>query len=166
MHAPRSLGAFGITMVLGLFGASGVFRACAPPPPPVSAPVGVTTECVALINSYRSAHGVAGVTADKRITTAAEAHSTDQAQRNKMTHTGANGSNAGQRLNVMGYSWKTWGENVAAGQPNCSNVMTAWMNSAGHRANILNPAFAHVGIGAVKSSNGTMYWTLDFAAPR
>ena len=166
MHAPRSLGAFGITMVLGLFGASGMFRACAPPPPPVSAPISVTTECIALVNSYRSSAGVAAVTVDKRITIAAESHSTDQAQHNKMTHTGSDGTNAGQRLNILGYGWRTWGENVAAGQPNCSNVMSAWMNSSGHRANILNPAFVHVGVAAVKAANGTIYWTLDFAAPR
>ena len=100
MHAPRSLGAFGITLVLGLFGASSAFRACAPPPPPVSAPISVTTECLSLVNSYRSKAGVAPVSADKKITTAAEAHSVDQAQRNKMTHTGSGGTNAASNLRV------------------------------------------------------------------
>lgn len=166
MHAPRSFGAYGITLVLGLFGATGAFRACAPPPPAVSAPISVSTECTALVNGHRAAAGLAPVTVDNRIKVAAEAHSTDQAQRNKMTHTGAGGTSAGQRLNTLGYSWSTWAENVAAGQPNCTSVVNAWMNSSGHRKNILNPSMQHIGVGAVKATNGTTYWTMDLAAPR
>ncbi len=166
MRAPRSLGAYGVTAVLGLFGATGLVQRCAPPPPPVSAPVNVSTDCTALINTHRSAAGLAPLTVDTRITTAAEAHSIDQAQRGKMSHTGKDGSNAGQRLSRLGYSWSTWSENVAAGQLDCSSVVGAWMNSSGHRKNILNPSMQHIGIGAVKSFNGAIYWTLDLAAPR
>lgn len=166
MRAPRSLGAYGVTAVLGLFGATGLVQRCAPAPPAVSAPISVSTDCTALVNSHRSAAGLAPVTFDKRVTTAAEAHSVEQAQRNKMTHTGADGSNAGQRISRLGYSWSTWAENVAAGQPNCTSVVAAWMNSSGHRKNILNPSMVHIGVGAVKATNGTIYWTMDLAAPR
>lgn len=166
MQASRSLGAYGVTLVLGLFGATGLVRGCAPPPPPTSAAINVTTDCAARINTARSNAGLAPVKVDSRITLAAEAHSTEQAQRKLMTHTGTNGSNAGQRLNVLGYAWRTWGENVAAGQGDCASVVSAWMNSAPHRANILNPAMKDMGIGAVATMAGTIYWTLDLAAPK
>lgn len=165
MKYPR-IGAYGITLALGLLGGGNFLRACAPPPPAVSAPINVSQDCTALANNARAAKGLAPLTIDSRMTTAAEAHSIEQAQRQKMTHTGRNGSNAGQRLTVLGYSWSTWGENVAAGQADCASVMSAWMNSSGHRANILNPAFVNIGMGAVKGPNGVIYWTMDLAKPR
>jgi uncharacterized protein YkwD len=56
----------------------------------------------------------------------------------------------------------TAGENIAAGQTSPDQVMTSWMNSSGHRANILNSSFGHIGVGIVKNSAGTIYWTQDF----
>jgi uncharacterized protein YkwD len=164
MHAPRSLGAFGFTMALSLFGVSGLVTKCAPPS--VSAPIDISTECNNLVNVQRSAAGLAPLTIVGFLNSAAEQHSTDQAKRRKMTHTGSNGSNAGQRMTANGYRWSTWGENVAAGQPDCTSVIGAWMNSEGHRANILNPAMTDIGIGAVAATDGTIYWTMELAAPR
>jgi uncharacterized protein YkwD len=57
------------------------------------------------------------------------------------------------------------GENVAwTSGFTTAQVVTLWMNSSGHRANILNPAFAHIGVGRATSSRGTIYWTQDFGA--
>lgn len=165
MKYPR-VGAYGVTLALGLFGSGSMLRACAPPPPAVSAPISVSQECTQLTNNARTAAGLAPLTIDSRMTTAAEAHSIEQAQRKKMTHTGRNGSNAGQRLTVLGYSWSTWAENVAAGQSDCASVVAAWLASPGHRANILNPALVNIGMGAVKGPNGVIYWTMDLAKPR
>jgi uncharacterized protein YkwD len=165
MKHPR-IGAYGITLALGLFGSGPLLKACTPAPPAVSAPIAVSQDCTTLANNARAAAGLAPLTIDSRLTVAAEAHSTEQATRQKMTHTGKNGSNAGQRMKAQGYSWSTWGENVAAGQADCASVMSAWMNSSGHRANILNPAFVHIGMGAVKGTNGVIYWTMDLAKPR
>jgi len=165
MQVRRSIVAYGITMALGLTGAGSFFRACAPPPPPASAPISVAAECTKLVNNARAAAGIAPVTLDSRLNTAASLHSTDQAQRQKMTHTGANGSNAGQRIISQSYWWSTWGENVAAGQSDCATVVKAWMGSSGHRANILNRSMVHIGMGAVKGANGVIYWTMDLAAP-
>ena len=81
-----------------------------------------------------------------------------------MTHDGADGSSAGDRISAQGFSWSLWGENVAAGQPDCASVVGAWMGSDGHRANILNPALTSIGVGAVTGANGVVYWTMDFAA--
>lgn len=165
MKYPR-LGAYGVTLTLGLFGGGPLLRACAPPPPAVSAPINVSQDCTQLANNARAAAGLAPLTVDSRMTSAAEAHSIEQAQRKKMTHTGRNGSNAGQRITKLGYSWSTWAENVAAGQGDCASVMSAWMNSPGHRANILNPVMVNIGMGAVKGTNGVIYWTMDLAKPR
>ena len=166
MHSPRSFGAFGVTMVLGLFGVSGLVQRCAPPSPPVSAPSDISTQCNELVNVARAGAGLAPLTIVGSLNSAAEQHSTDQATRRKMTHTGSDGSDAGQRMTRNGYSWSTWGENVAAGQSDCPSVIGAWLNSPAHRANILNPAMVDIGIGAVAASDGTIYWTMDLAAPR
>ncbi len=171
MKYPR-LGAYGVSMALGVFGLGPVVRSCAPPPPPpavsaaVSAAINVSVDCLALANNARTAAGLAPLTIDSRITAAAEAHSAEQATRKQMTHTGLNGSNAGKRMTAQGYRWSMWGENVAAGQPDCAAVVGAWMNSSGHRANILNPGFVHVGIGAVRGTDDVIYWTMDLAAPQ
>ena len=164
MHAPRSLGAYGLTLVLGLFGGGGLIQKCAPPS--VSAPIDISFQCTDLVNAARASAGVAPVAVSGFMNSAAEKHSTEQAKRQKMTHTGSNGSNAGQRVSREGYSWSIWAENVAAGQPDCASVVGAWMNSEGHRINILNPAMTEVGIGAVTGTNGVIYWTMDMAAPR
>lgn len=122
--------------------------------------------CVDLANAQRVAIGRAPLTLDLRLTRAANAHSADQAARLLMTHTGANGSNAGQRMTNAGFTWSSWGENVARGQRDCASVVDAWMNSSGHRANILSASFTHIGMGAVRGSNGSIYWTMDLGAPR
>jgi uncharacterized protein YkwD len=163
MHAPRSFGAFGVTLVLGLFGVSGLVQRCAPPS--VSAPIDISFQCNDLVNDARTQAGLPTVHINGQLNLAAEGHSTDQAKRQTMTHTGSNGSNAGTRISRQGFRWSTWGENIAAGQPDCPSVVGAWMNSSGHRANILNPAMTEIGIGAVAATNGTIYWTMDLAAP-
>ena len=78
-----------------------------------------------------------------------------------MSHTGAGGSNPGDRITAVGYNWRTYGENVAMGYSTAAAVMRGWMNSSGHRANILNCSFAEIGIGVANGSRG-MFWTQDF----
>ncbi|MFE7870338.1 CAP domain-containing protein [Micromonospora humida] len=123
-----------------------------------------TQQVVDLVNAERAKAGCAAVTVDAKLTLAAQQHSQDQADHKTMTHTGSDGSNAGQRLDRAGYAWRTYGENVAWNQQTPAAVMDAWMNSPGHRANILNCAFTEIGVG-VANGNGP-YWTQDFAAPR
>ncbi|MEU7619752.1 CAP domain-containing protein [Micromonospora rifamycinica] len=123
-----------------------------------------TQQVVDLVNAERAKAGCAAVTVDEKLTLAAQRHSQDQADHKTMTHTGSDGSDAGQRLDRAGYSWRTYGENVAWNQQTPAAVMDAWMNSSGHRANILNCAFTEIGVG-VANGNGP-YWTQDFAAPR
>lgn len=82
-----------------------------------------------------------------------------------MSHTGPDGSTMTSRVEAAGYSWSNLGENIARGQADPDAVMNAWMNSPGHRANILNCAFKEIGIGVHKGDGGP-WWTQDFGASR
>ncbi|MGV9211738.1 CAP domain-containing protein [Micromonospora sp. RB23] len=121
-------------------------------------------EVVDLVNAERAKAGCKALSIDDKLMTAAQRHSQDQADHSKMSHTGSDGSDTGVRLDRVGYAWRTYGENVAWNQKTPAAVMDAWMNSSGHRANILNCAFTEIGVG-IASSNGP-YWTQVFAAPR
>lgn len=160
----QRLGAFGMTAALTLFGAAGLMQ-CAPAPSTTttSASMSVSSQVVALVNQQRASRGLGPLSISPTLSTAAEAHSRDQAQRSTMSHTGATGSNVYQRITTAGYWPSAWGENVAAGQPSATDVMNAWMASSGHRANILSSNFSEIGVAAVASANGTLYWTMDLA---
>ncbi|MFD6564935.1 CAP domain-containing protein [Micromonospora profundi] len=121
-------------------------------------------EVVDLVNAERAKAGCKALSIDDKLMTAAQRHSQDQADHKNMSHTGSDGSNPGVRLDRVGYAWRTYGENVAWNQQSPASVMNAWMNSTGHRKNILNCAFTEIGVG-IASSNGP-YWTQVFAAPR
>ena len=82
-----------------------------------------------------------------------------------MSHTGTDGSNPGDRIARAGYRFSAWGENVAIGYPDAASVMDGWMNSPGHRANILSGNVTEIGIGLAYAADGTPYWTMDLARP-
>jgi uncharacterized protein YkwD len=158
-----------MTMALSLFGASALLPRCATPAPTPQVTVlnsVPTIDCVTRTNLERTKRGLAALKIDTKVSAAARAHSGYQAKTFTMTHTGANGSTAQQRMIAYGYASGWWGENVAFGQRDCAVVVTAWMGSLHHRENILNPHFTVIGIGAVRSSNGAVYWTMDLASPR
>ncbi|MEV0152147.1 CAP domain-containing protein [Micromonospora sp. NPDC050686] len=128
---------------------------------------GLTAELqkvVDLVNQERAKAGCQALSVDGKLTQAAQAHSQDQADHRKMSHDGSDGSDAGARLDRVGYAWRAYGENVAWNQQSPEAVMDAWMNSPGHRANILNCGFTEIGVGVARS-NGP-YWTQDFGTPR
>lgn len=152
-------------LVLGACGApptATVGGAPAPGAPAPGAPAWVQ-EMLSSINARRADAGVAPVQLCGSLMRAAQAHSEDQAVRATMSHTGSDGSSMVQRAERAGYrGWNNLAENVAAGQPDVGSVMGAWMNSSGHRANILGAAYQHVGLGTANAANGTPYWTQDF----
>lgn len=164
MRIPRTLGAYGMAAVITLLG-GGFVRACASPVTATNDVMKVANNCTTMVNQQRTSRGIKAVAIDARVQTAAQKHSTYQAKIRTMTHRGATAAttDAGARILLEKYRWTTWGENVAAGQTDCKSVMSAWMNSAGHKANILNPAFVHIGVAAAKGSNGVIYWTMDLA---
>ncbi|MFI1192570.1 CAP domain-containing protein [Micromonospora sp. NPDC020750] len=121
-------------------------------------------QVVDLVNAERAKAGCGALKINSKLTAAAQAHSQDQADHRKMSHDGSDGSSVGKRLDRVGYAWRAYGENVAWNQQTPAAVMNAWMNSSGHRANILNCSFTEIGVG-VATSNGP-YWTQDFGTPR
>ena len=133
-----------------------------PAAPAHAATGGAETEAVvAQVNEERESAGCSSVTVDGRLTTAAQRHSQDQADRGVMTHTGADGSTTGERATRAGYRWSRIGENVASGTTSAERVMTMWMNSSGHRANIVNCEYRHIGVARVGG-----YWTQVFGRPK
>jgi uncharacterized protein YkwD len=124
---------------------------------------GATARVVQLVNSERGKNGCAPLTVNAKLTRAAQDHTADMAAHRTMSHTGSDGSSPGDRITAAGYSWRSYGENVAYGYSTPESVMTAWMNSPGHRANILNCAFKEIGVGYAQPGN---YWTQDFATAR
>ncbi len=97
------------------------------------------------------------------LTELAQAHSVDMSQRNYFDHTNPDGDGPGDRIDASTYEWSTWGENIAAGHRTPEAVVDGWMNSDGHCANIMNPAFTEIGVGYEASGS---YWTQVFGAPR
>ncbi|WP_127501677.1 CAP domain-containing protein [Actinoplanes solisilvae] len=121
------------------------------------------TEVVKLTNAERVAQGCKALRVDDRLTASARAHSADMARTGTMSHTGSDGSNFVTREVRAGYPRKdAAAENIAYGYRTPQQVVTAWMNSSGHRKNILNCASKAIGVGVVSASDGTAYWTQNF----
>jgi uncharacterized protein YkwD len=135
-----------------------------PTAPPGSSRV-EAAEVLRLVNVERAAANCAPVTADSRLDAAAQGHSADMAERGYFSHTTPDGVDFATRITRAGYTWSGAGENIAKGQRTPADVMTAWMNSSGHRANILNCRFQHLGVGLAYEGK-TPIWTQNFASPR
>ncbi|PYC64336.1 RNA polymerase, partial [Streptomyces tateyamensis] len=117
-----------------------------------------------LVNSQRAQHGCSAVTANAKLQQAAQNQSDDMAARNFFDHTNPDGAGPQQRIEAAGYQWSSWGENIARGQGDPGSVMESWMNSPGHRANILNCSFKELGVG-IHQGPGGPWWTQDFGSP-
>ncbi len=140
-------------------------RPSQPAPKPVGSVNKFEAEVAGLVNKERAKAGCAALTIDTRLAKAARAHSQDMATNNFFSHTNRQGRSSAQRVLDVGYNWQRTGENIAAGQRTPKEVMTAWMNSSGHRANILNCAFKDLGVGVATRGN-TTFWTQDFGTLR
>lgn len=112
-----------------------------------------------LVNQERAKAGLPELTTNKTLQAAANKRAQEIKQ--SFSHTRPNGSSPFTVLNEYGISYKSAGENIAYGQKTPEAVMNAWMNSSGHRANILKNGFGKVGIGVYKV-NGVLYWTQLF----
>ncbi|MFE3718218.1 sigma-70 family RNA polymerase sigma factor [Streptomyces cyaneofuscatus] len=137
-----------------------------PPPPPAPAPAPPASEggqVLQIVNTERAKEGCGPVTSNDLLATAAQRHSADMAAQDYFSHTSLDGRDPGDRITAAGYRWSTYGENIAKGQRTPADVMRAWMDSPGHRANILNCSFKEMGIGKVDSGGGPV-WTQKFGA--
>lgn len=102
-----------------------------------------------------------------QLTEAAEAHAADQSNVGcgKLSHDGTDGSNLGDRVTRADYDWRAVGENIACKSSTPSEAMTSWMNSTGHRENILSQDYTEIGIAAALDAFGDMYWVQVFGTP-
>ncbi|RBP04735.1 cell wall-binding repeat-containing protein [Rossellomorea aquimaris] len=116
-------------------------------------------------NALRARHLVAPLQVDPKAQEVARAHSKDMATRNFFSHDNPDGLSSFQRMDQAGISYSSAGENIAAGQFNAIAVHDAWVNSPGHRQNILSPLFKKLGAGVYFGGEYGVYYTQDFFTP-
>jgi uncharacterized protein YkwD len=123
-------------------------------------PASYVSDVAAMVNAERAHFGLAALHVQSQLQWAATQRSATQASENSMNHDGWD-----TVIHESGYPPGFLGENVAAGSPTPSDVMGAWMNSAGHRDNILNVHYTDIGVGCAYSRAHVTYWTQDFGGP-
>uniref|UniRef100_A0AAV1UVQ9 SCP domain-containing protein n=1 Tax=Peronospora matthiolae TaxID=2874970 RepID=A0AAV1UVQ9_9STRA len=121
-------------------------------------------EMLDAVNVERSKEGLAPLCSNNKLSAAAKRHSDDMAAQDFMAHVGSDGSTMSQRITASEYEWDAIAENVAAGQEDVTSVMVSWMNSKGHRANILGPDYTMLGMAYAYNGESKYkhYWTQDF----
>ncbi len=129
-------------------------------------------EAIALINQYRSDNDRARVIRDARLSRADHRHARAMADRDFFSHVGADGSGMGKRATEAGYVWRLIAENIAAGMAEPIDAVETWIDSPGHRKNLLLRGAAHIGIAHVRidpdpgSVTYKDYWVMLLAAPQ
>ncbi len=147
----------------------------APAPTPSTQPVKTETEqasetgltaveheVVRLVNIERSKYGLSPLKASSELSAVARDKSQDMRDRQYFDHQSPTYGSPFDMMNAYGIHYMTAGENIAAGQQTAQEVVTAWMNSEGHRKNILNSNFNTIGVGYVTGGSYQHYWTQMF----
>lgn len=116
-------------------------------------------EVVRLVNEIRGQNGLKTLTHDWELSRVARYKSQDMKDNGYFSHTSPTYGSPFQMMKSFGISYRSAGENIARGQATPQAVVNAWMNSSGHRANILNASYTHIGVGYVKDGR---YWTQMF----
>ncbi|SEP52129.1 CAP domain-containing protein [Amycolatopsis saalfeldensis] len=128
------------------------------PTPQPKVDTSLAGQIVSLVNDQRADAGCDPVAEEPHLDTAAQKHSDDMSARDYFSHDTPEGVHFDERIRDAGYS-KPGAENIAKGATSAAQVMEMWMNSSGHRANILNCSLTKLGVGVAKSG---WYWTQDF----
>jgi uncharacterized protein YkwD len=137
------------------------------PAPTTSSPT-VANDIVRYTNDQRARNGLPAFVASTRLMQAARLHAQQMAEYQRMDHTinGAQYPTLQSRLDAVGYVYSSAAENVAWNSQSAQSVVTGWMNSPGHRANILNPGLTEIGTAMARSARGERYWIQVFGTPR
>lgn len=145
--------------------AAGLAQAACQPPPG-----GAEMQKVLLkeVNAERRAAGLAPLRLDGKLEKAAQAHACDNARRHSISHESSDGSALQHRLKRVGYAFGVAAENTGRGFGSPERAVDWWMNSSGHRANILMKGISEIGIGIAESAapDSRLHWVLVFAKPR
>ena len=121
-------------------------------------------QAVVLMNADRRAQGLPDLQVDSKLTNLGEQYAQDMVNRNFFSHTNPEGQTPFDRMKLAGIAYTYAGENIAINQ-NVSTAETAFMNSPGHRANILNVSYTNVGIGVAYDKSGNVYVVQEFIKP-
>ena len=116
-------------------------------------------EVIRLVNDIRQDYGLQPLTANWELSRVARYKSQDMLDNNYFSHTSPTYGSPFQMIRAFGLSYRTAGENIAKGYASPQAVVNGWMNSSGHRANILNASYTQIGVGYVAQGN---YWTQMF----
>ena len=119
-------------------------------------------QVASLTNSERKSAGFGSLTLDSQLSKLARMKAEDMAKKGYFSHTSPTYGSAFDMMKKYGVSYRTAGENIAKGQKTPEAVMNGWMNSSGHRANILSSTYTHIGVGYAKDSKGNTYWVQIF----
>ena len=130
-----------------------------------SAKTSFQSQVIKLTNKERAKVGCKALKSNTALKTAAQKHSVDMAKKDYFSHTGKDGRSPFDRMTDAGYAYSAAAENIAAGQRTPADVVKGWMNSAGHKANILNCTYTEIGVGYAKGGSYGTYWTQDFGKP-
>lgn len=134
----------------------------------------LSSQIVTLVNQQRAANGLPALTVNATLTFSAKSHSDQMAQQSSvqglaeaMSHTlmGVALPSMVSRVSYAGYDYTNVGENIAFGFTGANDVMQAWMNSPGHRANILDPNYTEIGVSVRANNDGILYFTQNFGRP-
>jgi uncharacterized YkwD family protein len=140
-----------------------------PTPAPTPAPAPTTGEFSAyqqevlnIVNKERTSRGLSALKFNTEVSKVATLKSQDMIDKGYFDHNSPTYGSPFDMMKKFGITYRSAGENIAMGQRSPQEVMTAWMNSDGHRKNILNSSFTEIGIGIAKDKNGRLYWTQMF----
>jgi uncharacterized protein YkwD len=136
-------------------------------PATASAPSAEASALISLTNTERVRAGLGGLSADARLSEAAQIHAQQMADAGRVDHVlpAARYPTLADRLAATGYGWQAVGENLAAGQRSPAQALESWMESNAHRANILNATFTEIGAGFVVDRNGRRYFAQVLGRP-
>lgn len=119
-------------------------------------------EVIQLVNEERDEVGLHALSSNNQLNALAQMKAEDMAKNKYFSHTSPTYGSAFDMMTQYGVSYKTAGENIAKGQLTAKSVMTGWMNSQGHRQNILSGDYTQIGVGYATDSSGTPYWVQMF----
>lgn len=122
-------------------------------------------EVIRLVNVERAKYGLPALTKNWEVARVARYKSQDMVDKNYFAHNSPTYGSPFTMLQNFGLRFTAAAENIAYGQRSAAEVMNAWMNSPGHRSNILSGNVTQIGVGAAKKANGTLYWTQMFIRP-
>jgi uncharacterized YkwD family protein/spore coat assembly protein SafA len=130
--------------------------------PDLSGIKAIEREVINLTNQQRAKYGLKPLIADWELSRVARYKSMDMRDRRYFSHQSPTYGSPFTMMKNFGIHYRSAGENIAAGQTTAQAVVNAWMNSEGHRKNILNASFTHIGVGYASGGSMKHYWTQMF----